>query len=78
MARLGFVGSVNPVSVELTGPDVGEITVKDLVGVFRQFDPGRLFSRQMIEETDLDLCRIGRKKGEIDAVAVPMGSPLAG
>ena len=58
MTRVGLVRAVNPIAVELTRPDIGEVTVKDLVCIFRQFDPRRLVARQMVEKTHLDFRRI--------------------
>jgi hypothetical protein len=41
------------VSVELAWAGAGQIAVKGLVGVFRQFNPGDFLRARAVEEADL-------------------------
>src|SRR5271163_2549555 len=59
MARLGLVRSVYPIAVELTRPYVRQVTVPDLVRVFRQTDPRDFAFAVIIEETKLDPLGVG-------------------
>ena len=72
--RLGRVGAMDAVAVELAGPDAGEVAVPDLVGVLRQRDAVRLAPPRAVEEAELDAGGVGREEGEVHPRAVPVGA----
>ncbi len=72
MPGLGLVGPVDAIAVKRAGADVRQIAVKNLVGIFGQFDAAQLAFAFFVEQTDLDLGGVGGKQGEIGALAVPV------
>src|SRR5438477_12282415 len=58
-------------AVEGARPDLGHITVPDLVAVLRQLDAGGLLLARLVEQAHLDLSGVGGEDGEIDPFAVP-------
>ena len=68
----GLVGAVNPVTVELVRPDVGEEAVPDHVGLFGQRDARRFFRRVgRVEQAQFDFGRVRGEEREVDADAGP-------
>jgi hypothetical protein len=71
VARLGFVRSVHPVAIELTRPHVRQVTMPDLMCVFRQSDSRDLALAAAVEQTNLDPFGVGREQREVRVRAVP-------
>ena len=69
--RVRLVGPVDAVAIEGAGPDLGQVPVEDLVGVFGQLDPRDLLVAGAVEEADLDFGGVGGEEREIGALAVP-------
>jgi len=69
---------VHAVAINLAGADPADPAVKDLVGVFRQFDPLQLGLAALVEQADLHLGGVGGEQGEIDALAIPAGAARVG
>ena len=69
--RVRLVGAVDAVAVDGAGPDLGQVAVPDLVGVFGQLDALDLLVAGAVEQADLDLGGVGREEREIGALAVP-------
>jgi hypothetical protein len=70
----GRIGAVDAVTVELAGPDVGEVDVPDLVGVLGQRDALDLAPASRVEQAQVHALRILREQGEVDAASVPGGA----
>src|ERR1700733_6859350 len=68
---LGFVGPMHAITVDGARTHVREIAMKDLVRVFRQFNPFQLIFAVIVENADLDFGGVGREKCEIGSLAVP-------
>ena len=67
-----LIRSVDAKAVELAGLQIGKVAVPDLVGPLGQRDPlGFLDRARRIEQAQLDLRRMFREEGEVDARAVP-------
>ena len=62
---------MHAVAVELARPDVGQVAVPDLVGVFGQGDAVGLAPAVGVEQAQFDLGGVGGEQGEIDARSVP-------
>jgi hypothetical protein len=62
---------VDAVAIKGAGFDLGQVPVKDLIGVFGQLEPRDLLVAGAVEEGDLDLGGVGGKEREIGALAVP-------
>src|SRR5665213_3811974 len=73
-----LVGAVHAEAVERAGPDVGQKAVKDLVGIFRKFDPAGFLAVKTIENADLNLSSVGREHSEVGAPAVPSRAERVG
>ena len=73
-----LVRAVDAVAVERAGTRFRQVAVPDLVGIFRQRHPVDLAGAGLVEQAQLDLGRIGREQGEIDAEAVPGGAQRVG
>ncbi len=66
---------MDPVGVQLPGPDVGQVAVPHHVRAFGQGDARRFLNGMgRIEEAQIDLRRVVRVDGEIDTESGP-GSP---
>ena len=62
-----IVRPVDPVAVKLAGQHVRQVGVPDLVGVFLESDPMRLFFRVgRVEQAQFDLGGVFGVEGEID------------
>ena len=59
MAGVGFIGSVDAIPVHRARADIGEITMPDLIGVLRQFDPLQLLLTVFVENANLYLGGMG-------------------
>ncbi len=66
------------VAVDQTRMRVRQVTMVDLVGVFRQLDPFEFFLAGGVEDAQLDLGGVRRKDGEVHAQAVPGGAEGVG
>src|SRR5215212_4987784 len=71
MTMLGFIWAVNSVAVELTGRDVIQITVPDILVALGQLDALEFAPSLVIEQAKLDFSGIGREQGKVGAPAVP-------
>ena len=72
VAALGRPRSVHAVPVDLTGPDVGKITVPDHVRPLRQRDADVLHDgARRIEEAQVDAGGVLGEEREVDAAGVP-------
>ena len=70
-----IVRSVDAIAVELTGADVRQIAVPDLIGPIAKTDLVRLDSVVLaMKQAQLDRGRVFGKEGEVDALAVPRGA----
>ncbi len=76
MAGVGLIGAIDAVAIEGAGADPGDIAVKHLIGIFRQFEAVRL--TLAVEQADLHLGGIGRKHGKVGAFAAPMRAQRPG
>jgi len=54
--------------------NVRHIAVPDLVGVFGQFDARGLALAGLVEQAELDPCRMRREQREVNPLAVPSGT----
>ena len=74
MTLFGLVRSVNPITVNRTGLEIGNVAVKDFVGIFGKIDPLALDFAFVIEQAKFDAGRIRRKQREVDTLSVPPGA----
>ncbi len=69
---LRLVGSVDPVAVELSGLEVGQVGVPDLIGLFAQVDALRLHRRLgRIEQAQFHFGGVLGEKREVNSLSVP-------
>ncbi len=68
------VRAMHAVAIDLARPRIGQITVPDLIGVFRQLDALDLAATATLEQAQLDLGGVCRKQREIDAEPIPGGA----
>jgi hypothetical protein len=73
-----LVGTMDAVAVGRAWPRIGEVAVPDLVGIFGQIDALDLALAAGVEQAELDLGRVRREQGEVDAQAVPGGAERVG
>src|SRR4051795_13271460 len=59
MTVLGLVRAVNPVAIELTGRDVIEVTMPDILAALGQCDTLEFAPPLIVEQTKLHLPRVG-------------------
>ena len=78
MAGGRLVGAMDAVTVNRARSRIRQIAVPDLVGVLRQHDPLDFALAGGVEEAELDICRMRRKQGEIDAQTIPRGAERVG
>ncbi len=71
VAVFGLIGSVNAIAIELSGRNVVQIAVPDILGALRQFDAFEFAAALTVEQAELDLLRVGGEQREIGAPAVP-------
>src|SRR6185312_427251 len=72
LSVFGTIRAVHAIAVELSGPDVGEIAMPDLVVALAQCDARALDGIVgTAEEAQLDPRRVFRKDGEVDTFAIP-------
>ncbi len=74
----GLVVAVHAIAVDRAGPRIRQVAVPDLVGVFGQGDPLDLAVAPGIEQAELDLGRMRREQGEVDAEPVPCRTERVG
>jgi hypothetical protein len=70
MAILRRVQTMHAVAVESAGANIWKVIVKNLVGVFRQFDPHGLGLSGAVKKADFDLRGVGGEQREIGPLAV--------
>ena len=69
---LRLIGSVDPVAVELSGLDVGQVGVPDLIGLFAQADALRLRRRLgRIEQAQFHFGGVLGEEREVNSLPVP-------
>ena len=79
MALSGDERTVHTVAIQLAGPDVGQITVPDHVGLLGQRNHQRLgFRLGRIEQAQLYASRMFGEQREVDADAIPGGTEWVG
>ena len=71
VAALRLVRAVDPVTVALSGNDIVEIAVPDILGAFGQRDAFDLAAALSVEQAQLDLLRMGGEQREVGAPAIP-------
>ena len=71
MAARRVIGTVHAVAVKLTGPDIRQVAVPDLMGLFRQIDTLGFAPALRVEQAELDAGRVGGKQRKVDAFSVP-------
>src|SRR6202034_4871057 len=71
VALLGRIGTVNAIAVKLAGRDVIQIAMPDVFGALGQFDALDLAPALAVEQTELDLLRIGGEQREVGPASVP-------
>src|SRR5215510_9880714 len=71
LSRRWLVRPMHAIAVDRARPRIGEVAVPDLVGVLRQGDALDLASAVTLEQTELDLGRVGREQREVHAQAIP-------
>ena len=74
MSLVGIVWAVDPVSVNQARARLGQIAVPDLIGLLLDSDTVQFPAACRVEEAELYTFCMFRKKGEVDAFAVPCGS----
>ena len=72
-SALGVIWTMNPVTVELSGGDVVETAVPDILGALGQRDALDLAPAMAVEQAELDSFRVGREQREIRSAPVPGG-----
>jgi hypothetical protein len=78
MAVLRLPSAMGAEPVEQAGAGVGKVAVPDLVGPFRQFQPGDFLPACRIKQAQVDPVGIGGEHGEIDAEPVEGGTERIG
>ena len=71
MADIRLVGAMDAVAINLTGANIGQVAVKDLVGVFGQDYAVQLSPAGGVKKTNLYLRSIRGEQSKIGALAVP-------
>jgi hypothetical protein len=66
------------VSVNQTKPRIGEISVPDFVGAFRQIEARDFAPAGRIEQAKFNALSMGRENGEVGAETVPGGAKRIG
>src|SRR5262249_43369673 len=67
-----IVWAMNAIAVKLTGPNVRQVAMPDLIGALTEIDLVRFDCVVlMTEQTELDSSRVLGKEGEVHALAVP-------
>ncbi len=70
MAAMRIVSAMRPQPVQQAGTGIGQVTVPDLIGAFRQCQAHQFLASAGIENTEFDFLRVGRENREIHAQAV--------
>ena len=70
----GIVGAMHSVAIQEARACVWQVSVPDLVRIFRKRDPLDFPASRVVKEAKLDLLGVCRKQGEIDSLAI-MGRP---
>ncbi len=71
MAVFGLIGAMNSVAIKLSGRDVIQIAVPDVLGTLGQFDAFEFAAALTVEQAKLDLLRVGGEQRKVGAPAVP-------
>src|SRR6185437_7971149 len=72
MTGIRLIGAVDAITVPGPGTNAGDESVKNLIGIFGQFEAMRLAGA--IEQADFDLARVGGEHCEIGTLAAPLRS----
>jgi hypothetical protein len=57
-----------------SGIQAGDVTMPDLIRVFRKWNPLDFLSRGAIKKAQFKLGGVGRKHGEVGASSIPSGA----
>src|SRR4029077_20700414 len=71
VTSLRLIRPVDAVSINSGRANVRQITVPNLVGVFRECDALKFTFTSLVEQAQLDFGRVSREEGEVCALAVP-------
>src|SRR5258708_28402228 len=71
VTRFRLIRPMDAVSINSGRSNMRQITVPNLVGVFRKCDSLEFTFAPLVEQTQLDFCRVSREKGEVRTLAVP-------
>src|SRR4029077_2956193 len=71
VAVLGVVRPVNAIAVELSGRNIVQGAVPDILGAFGQFDAFDFATPLIVEQAKLNFLRVGGEQSKISAPAVP-------
>src|ERR1700751_1938886 len=71
VASVRFIRSVNPIPIHRFRPNIGNVAMPDLIGVFWQLDSCEFSFATSVEQAKLDFGGIRREEREIDALTVP-------
>src|SRR5690242_13938332 len=71
VTMVGFIWPINSIAVKLTGRDVIQLTVPDILVALGQLDALEFAPPLVIEQATLDFSCIGREQGKVGAPAVP-------
>src|SRR3989440_12188821 len=71
VAVLGLIRAVNAVAIELSGRNVIEVAVPDVLAALGKFDALELAPALAVEQAKLDFLRVGGEQRKVGAPAVP-------
>ncbi|MNR40689.1 hypothetical protein D3C85_1590050 [compost metagenome] len=69
---------MHPIAIDQPGMDVGQVAVKDFVGVFGQLDALELNLAGIVEQAQFDLGGVGREDRKVDPQTIPGGTQRKG
>jgi hypothetical protein len=78
VSRLGRVGAMHPVAVELAGLQVRKIGVPNQIGALGKRDDIDLLAARGIEQAQIDLLGMLGEERKVDTFAVPHGTQRVG
>src|SRR3982750_727480 len=73
VARFRFVWPMYPIAVDCSGRHPGQVSVPDLIRIFRQFNSLN-FPLRRIEQAHLNLGGVGREQCKIGSLPIPRGA----
>src|SRR5580704_2465823 len=71
MTSLGLIRTMDAVPINSGGSHVRQITVPNLVRVFRECDSLKFTFASLIEQAQLDFGRVSREEGEVCPLSIP-------